>query len=146
MPVVLVPFHLQDRRPTLVDELPAPPATTVEGPPPDDDPWAWYSALHERVAEVVHEAAVADGGGPVGVVSGDCVVAAGVLAGLQRAGRDVGVVWFDAHGDLHTVDSSTSGYPGTAGCRGSRSSSRSRSAPTGSSRSRSAARSARCPG
>jgi arginase len=27
-------------------------------------------------------------------------------------GVDVGVVWLDAHGDVHTVESSTSGYPG----------------------------------
>jgi arginase len=35
-----------------------------------------------------------------------------VLAGLQRAGIEAGVVWFDAHGDVQTMETSTSGYLG----------------------------------
>jgi arginase len=34
------------------------------------------------------------------------------LAGAQRAGVDPGMVWFDAHGDVHTLDTTTSGYLG----------------------------------
>lgn len=34
------------------------------------------------------------------VVSGDCLVALATIAGVQRAGTDPGVVWFDAHADL----------------------------------------------
>ena len=36
----------------------------------------------------------------------------GRLAGLQRAGHDPSIVWFDAHGDIHTIASSTSQYLG----------------------------------
>jgi arginase len=40
------------------------------------------------------------------------LTAVGTLAGVQRAGVDPAIVWFDAHGDLHTLSSSTSGYLG----------------------------------
>ncbi|MFC5099579.1 arginase family protein [Kibdelosporangium philippinense] len=46
------------------------------------------------------------------VLSGDCLASVGVLTGMQRAGIDPAIVWFDAHGDLHTMESSTSGYLG----------------------------------
>jgi len=46
------------------------------------------------------------------VLSGDCLVATAVVAGLQRAGLSPSIVWFDAHGDVHTLQTSTSGYPG----------------------------------
>lgn len=42
------------------------------------------------------------------VLGGDCNVALGVVAGLH--GSDAGVVWFDAHGDFNTPDSSPSGF------------------------------------
>jgi arginase len=41
------------------------------------------------------------------VLAVNCFTALGTLAGL---GRDVGVVWFDAHGDSHTPDTTTSGF------------------------------------
>lgn len=44
------------------------------------------------------------------VLSGGCLAAVGVLAGLQRLGGDPGVVWIDAHGDFNTPESSLSGY------------------------------------
>ncbi|MBU1227907.1 MAG: arginase family protein [Actinobacteria bacterium] len=46
------------------------------------------------------------------VVAGDCVAAIGVLAGLQRKGLDPTVLWFDAHGDFHTWDTTGSGFLG----------------------------------
>jgi arginase len=46
------------------------------------------------------------------VVTGDCLATLGTLVGLQRSGLDPALVWFDAHGDVHTVQSSTSGYLG----------------------------------
>ena len=46
-------------------------------------------------------------------VAGDCVSALGVLAGLQRAGREPScIVWLDAHGDFHTWDTTRTGYLG----------------------------------
>jgi arginase len=41
------------------------------------------------------------------VLAVNCFTALGTVAGL---GRDVGVVWFDAHGDSHTPDTTTSGF------------------------------------
>jgi len=46
------------------------------------------------------------------VLSGDCTTALAVMAGVQRAGVDPALVWFDAHGDLQTPETSTSGYLG----------------------------------
>jgi arginase len=46
---------------------------------------------------------------PVLVVGGDCGVALGAIDHVSRAhGSDLAVVWFDAHGDLNTPDTSTS--------------------------------------
>lgn len=42
------------------------------------------------------------------VLGGDCNVALGVVAGFS--GSTVGVVWFDAHGDFNTPESSPSGF------------------------------------
>jgi arginase len=46
------------------------------------------------------------------VLEGDCTHAVGAIGGLARAGTPPGVVWFDAHGDLNTCATSTSGYWG----------------------------------
>ncbi len=46
-------------------------------------------------------------------VAGDCVSALGVLAGLQKAGREPDyIVWLDAHGDFHTWETSQTKYIG----------------------------------
>ena len=56
-------------------------------------------------AEAVREA-VAAGRMPV-VLAGNCASSVGTIAGL---GREVGVVWFDAHADFHTPDSTPTGF------------------------------------
>jgi len=44
---------------------------------------------------------------------GDCNGSLGMLAGLQRAGVGrLGMVWFDAHGDFNTPETTLSGYLG----------------------------------
>jgi len=47
------------------------------------------------------------------VVGGDHAVACGTIAGVaqhhREAGKKLGLVWFDAHGDMNTPDSSPSG-------------------------------------
>ena len=109
MTTLCVPFH-QDER--LADGLvPVPIGTeTVKPALPDGTTWERLTALHDAVAERV-SAQVRAGVVPT-VVSGDCLVALGTVAGVQRAGVDAGVVWFDAHGDVHTLDSTSSGYLG----------------------------------
>jgi arginase len=96
---ILVPFH-QDQR----LDLDVPADVLIDPALPDGDIWTKLTTLHRHVADAVRPGDT--------VVSGDCLVAAGVLAGLQRAGTDPIVVWFDAHGDVHTLDTSTSGYLG----------------------------------
>jgi arginase len=44
------------------------------------------------------------------ILSGGCLASLGVVAGLQRRGREVAVVWIDAHGDGNTPATSPSGY------------------------------------
>ena len=46
------------------------------------------------------------------MLSGDCTTALGTVAGVQRAGEVAGVVWFDAHGDVQTLETTSSGYLG----------------------------------
>src|SRR5665811_323232 len=67
-------------------------------------------------------------GGRVLVLAGDDTVSVGVISGLQLehgAGHRIGIVWFDAHGDFNTPETSVSnilaGMPlailaGLAGC------------------------------
>lgn len=61
--------------------------------------------LQRLVASHV-KAAVEEGKFPL-VLAGNCNVAVGVLAGL---GREVGIVWLDAHGDFNTPETTTSGF------------------------------------
>ena len=76
---------------------------------PDASPQERMGVLYRHLADVV-----AADDAPM-VFSGDCVVAIGVLAGLQREGIDPTLLWFDAHGDFHTWETTASGFLG--GCR-----------------------------
>ncbi|OLT26429.1 arginase [Nocardiopsis sp. CNR-923] len=109
MTILRVPYHLDEHLPDLWPPLPGA-AQTVVAELPDGDVWSRMTVLHGVVAERVADHARA-GRVPV-VVSGDCMVALGAVAGLQRAGADPSVVWFDAHGDVQTMQTSTSGYAG----------------------------------
>jgi arginase len=62
--------------------------------------------LMRLVADRVREA-LADGAYPV-LLSGSCFAGLGVLTGLDE--RSPAVVWFDAHGDFNTPESSIDGY------------------------------------
>src|SRR5882672_6017626 len=42
------------------------------------------------------------------VVSGDCNSCLGTLSGLGSS--DIGIIWFDAHGDMNTPETSPSGF------------------------------------
>ncbi len=62
---------------------------------------------NEVLAEKV-EKVVDDGFFPL-VLGGDHSIAIGTLAGLAKQYPNLGVIWFDAHGDLNTVETSPSG-------------------------------------
>ena len=67
-------------------------------------------AWTEAIAEATYQAS--KDGFPI-VCGGDHAVAAGTLTGLSRraaeTGRDMFVLWLDAHPDFHTLDTTTSG-------------------------------------
>jgi arginase len=101
---LLVPYHLEERLSEV--DLPVRADHTVTAELAGEGFWERVAGLHAAVADEVAAAP------SPAVVTGDCGVALGVVAGLQRRGIAPSVVWFDAHGDLHTPRSSTSGYPG----------------------------------
>lgn len=105
---ILLPFHLDEHRPGL--DVPLRPELTLTPELPGGDTWARMTALYRPLADEVARLAAA-GETPV-VQSGDCTASLGIVAGLQRAGQTPAVVWFDAHGDVQTLETTTSGYLG----------------------------------
>ncbi len=85
------------------------PEATVTAALPAGDVWERLAVLYAQVARSVAE--VAGSSRPV-VYSGDCTTALGTVTGLQQAGIDPAIVWFDAHGDVQTLETTASGYPG----------------------------------
>lgn len=73
---------------------------------PNGSPQERMAALYEDVA-----AGVASADRSI-VWAGDCVSIIGVLAGLGRRNIHPTIVFFDAHGDFHTWDTSQSGFIG----------------------------------
>jgi arginase len=63
-------------------------------------------ALCREVADGVRSA-IAEGAFPI-VLTGNCLMQVGVLAGIGS--RSTGLVWFDAHGDLNTPETTSSGF------------------------------------
>ncbi len=82
---------------------------------PDDDPRAKnrerITAFLPRLAGHVATALDRDPRPSLLLVGGDCTSQAGALSGLRRArpGDRFGIVWFDAHGDFNTPDTTPSG-------------------------------------
>ena len=113
---------VRDRGDVVVPELPAD-VRIVRGPDPDAARPEWPSLrtvcreLHERTRQIV-----ADGGIPL-VLGGDHTLAAGSMSGVATAWGDrhqadtppdappLGLLWFDAHADLNTPDTTPSGNP-----------------------------------
>jgi arginase len=104
--ILRVPYHLDEYLPDLDFPLEADREVTADLPRGGD--WERLGALYSVVADAVAEAAARC---PV-VLSGDCTTSLGTMAGLQHAGADPGIVWFDAHGDVQTLETTASGYLG----------------------------------
>jgi arginase family enzyme len=105
MKTIGVPYHQDELIPGFNVGVPIAHEVTVGLP--DGDAWQRMGVLYEEVAPVVSEHAL-----PVLVISGACTTSLGILAGLQRAGREPGIVWIDAHGDFNTEATTPSGYLG----------------------------------
>ena len=111
MSVIYLPFHLDEHLPNLNVPLPADvDVTEFSTALPEADVWTRLSTLYDAVGGVVERAIQADS--EVTVVSGDCTLSIGMTAGLQRAGLDPSIVWVDAHGDLQSLETTSSGYLG----------------------------------
>jgi arginase len=106
--MLVLPWHLTDQLAGNLNLTLPPGAVTVPGSPGrTGQPWADLAGVYTGLAE-----AVAAASGPAVVLSGDCVASLAVIAGVQRRGISPGLVWFDAHGDFHTEETTTSGYLG----------------------------------
>lgn len=68
------------------------------------------SIYHHPIANFVAEA-INEGERPVSI-AGDCCAMIPVLAGLQRAKLNPLLIWFDAHGDFNTWETTPSGFLG----------------------------------
>jgi len=108
MSVIQVPYHLDEYLPEL--DVPLPPDTVITPDLAAGDVWGRLAELYSGLAATVAGEA-GRGGRPV-VVSGDCTTALGTMSGLQQAGIEAGIVWFDAHGDVQTLETTASGYLG----------------------------------
>ncbi len=106
---ILTPFFLDEATPGL-EALIQPGWTTVAPVLPAADKQARMSVLHRQIAAQV-AGAVQQGARPASI-AGDCCTTIGVLAGLQRAGLDPLLIWFDAHGDFNTWETTPSGFLG----------------------------------
>jgi arginase len=117
---LLVPYLMGKRRDGLlrVQALDRRPWTVL------DSPLSTATELHDKeeqmrsmgrvYAELAREVAFAAALGELPVsIAGDCVSTMGVLAGLQRAGREPQrMLWLDAHGDFHTWGTTQTQYLG----------------------------------
>jgi arginase len=106
---ILTPYYLDQHVPGL-SELAQPDWVVNKQDLPDDDKQSKMSILYKELARDVHKAVDA-GALPVSI-AGDCCTAIGVMAGLQRARIKPLFIWFDAHGDFNTWETTPSGFLG----------------------------------
>ncbi|MDZ7843354.1 MAG: arginase family protein [Anaerolineales bacterium] len=107
--MILTPYFIDQRSPGL-DHLVAPDWIVNRPELLGDDPQARMAVLHGKLAESV-ETGIREDRLPVSI-AGDCCAAIGVLGGLQRAGIYPHLIWFDAHGDFNTWETTPSGFLG----------------------------------
>jgi arginase len=99
LPVIAVPYHLGRRAvevgrgPLVIQDALKQPCVLIEGD--------GISDVNSKLAQ-----AVAAHSRPALVLAGNCNSCLGTLTGL---GHDPGIVWFDAHGDFNTPETSISG-------------------------------------
>lgn len=109
--LIQVPYHL-GREGEVLGAGPAPLATAIGGesvvierPRPFRNEVGASFDVVRALATAVREAV--DAGEFPLVLAGNCASSLGTVTGLDR---ELGVVWFDAHGDFHTPDSSPTGF------------------------------------
>lgn len=106
---IITPFFLDQSTPEL--ESLAQPDWTINKPTlTDEDVQRRMSTIHQPIADFVANT-ITSGKRPISI-AGDCCTTLGVLAGIQRTGRDPVLIWFDAHGDFNTWETTPSGFLG----------------------------------
>lgn len=100
--VITAPWHLDERIPSF--PVPTGGAELAFPPVPAGSELDRMTRRNQAVAD-----AVARARRPL-LLSGDCTVGLGAVAGLQRRHGQVAVVWLDAHGDFNTPAITISGY------------------------------------
>jgi arginase len=103
MTVIKVPYFMGELLAGF--EVPEP-FVEVRSELPEGTPQQRMARLYDELADQV-----AGSESPV-VYAGDCVATIGILAGLQRKGVDPTLVFFDAHGDFNTWETTPSGFLG----------------------------------
>lgn len=106
---MLTPFFLDQPAPGLATL--AQPGWQLNDPQLSDGPAqrrmiALYRPLTDFTAKAIEH-----GQRPVSI-AGDCCTTIGFLSGLQQAGLDPTLIWFDAHGDFNTWQTTPSGFLG----------------------------------
>ena len=107
--MILTPFFLDEPLPGL-ESLAASDWRINKPHLPDGETQQRLSALHKPLADFTQQS-ILNGKRPISI-AGDCCTAIGMLAGLQRAGLDPILIWFDAHGDFNTWETTLSGFLG----------------------------------
>ncbi len=106
---ILSPFFLDEPLPELKDV--AGPDWILNQPRLSEKDRLGRVAEVERALARLVETIVLSDRRPVSL-AGDCLSAIGVLAGLQRASVGPVLIWFDAHGDFNTPETTPSGFLG----------------------------------
>lgn len=107
--ICLTPLFLDEPVPGL--EALVKPTWRINTPSlPDGEKTIRMSTVHAAIAQFTADT-TASGRRPVSI-AGDCCTAIGMLAGLQNAGVQPTLLWFDAHGDFNTAETTPSGFLG----------------------------------
>jgi len=106
---ILTPFFLDEPVPGLLPiaksdwELNEPILT-------GEDKQQRMTLIHKPLATAVSNT-IQSGKRPISI-AGDCCTTIGVVAGLQQAGINPTLIWFDAHGDFNTWETTPSNFLG----------------------------------
>ena len=103
MTVIASPFFMGERMHGF--QVPEP-HILIDPDLPPSSPQARMAVLYRKLADRVEQEDW------VAVFAGDCVSIIGVLAGLERRGIQPTLVFYDAHGDFHTWDTTASNFVG----------------------------------
>ncbi len=106
---ILTPYFL-DRPEGGLQPLAAPDWLINNPELPVGSPQERMVILYRRLASLIRQAVIG-GKRPVSI-AGDCCTSMGVLAGLAQADIQPTLIWFDAHGDFNTWETTPSGFLG----------------------------------